>query len=132
MFKDVGKSFGGTVLAREEYERAENAYVSAALAFMSEAGLSSLAVDSLENHRGHPLTFEEGTVLPLEQVGDLIRRILREEFWCRLEGHGGFIHLGWDYYMYIGVPLPCPTARALTGALGLYVEEISSPYKDED
>jgi hypothetical protein len=96
MFKDVGKSFGGAVLTHEEHERVENAYLSAALAFMSEAGLSSFVVDSLENHRGHELTLEEGSVLPLEQVGDVMRRVLREEFWCRLEGHGGFIHLGWD------------------------------------
>jgi hypothetical protein len=132
MFKDVGRSFGGAVLTREEYERVENAYVSAALAFMGEAGLASLAVDSLENHRGHERTFEEGIVLPLEQVGDVIRRVLREEFWCRLEGQGGFIHLGWDYYMYIGVPHSCPRARMRTIELGLYVEEFSSPYKDEN
>src|SRR5690348_8693669 len=98
MFKDVGESFGGVVLTLEEYKRVEDAYVRAALAFMSEAGLSSLTVNSLEN-RGRRLSVQEGSVLPLEQVGDVIRRVLREEFWCRLEGLGGFVHLGWDYYM---------------------------------
>jgi hypothetical protein len=61
-------------------------------------------------------------------VDKIIRRILREEFRCRLEGGEGFIHFGWDYYMYIGVPHPCPTARVRAADLGLYIEEFASPY----
>jgi hypothetical protein len=129
---DVGRSFDGVMLTREEYERVENAYVSAALAFLGEAGLASLRVEGLENHRGLLLTFGERTVLPLERVGDVIRGLLREQFWCRLEGVGGFIHVGWDYYMYVGVPHPCPTAHARTVELGLYVEERDSPYNQPD
>jgi hypothetical protein len=45
-----------------------------------------------------------------------------------LEGGEGFIHFGWDYYMYIGVPHPCPTARVRAADLGLYIEEFASPY----
>jgi hypothetical protein len=66
--------------------------------------------------------------LSLVQVGDVIPQVLREEFWCRLEGVEGFIHIGWDYYMYVGVPIPCPAAQMRAAALGLYVEEFASPY----
>jgi hypothetical protein len=125
--KDVGRSFAGVMLTREEYERVEHAYVSAALAFLDEAGLTSLRVEGLENTRGQHLAFGEGTVLSLEQVGDIIGRVQREEFWCRLEGVGGFLHFGWDYYMYVGVPNPCPTAQVRAVELGLYVEEFGSP-----
>lgn len=128
--KDVGRSFADGVLTREEYERVENAYVGAALAFLDEAGLTSLRVEGLENTRGERLLFRNDSILPLTHVGDVIRRVLREEFWCRLEGVDGFVHFGWDYYMYIGVPHPCPKARERTVELGLYVEESDSPYID--
>jgi hypothetical protein len=55
---------------------------------------------------------------------------LREEFCCRLQNAAGFVHFGWDYYMYIGVPHPCPTAEALALNLGLFVEELDSPYNE--
>jgi hypothetical protein len=129
--KDIGRSYAGVMLTREEYERIENAYASAALAFLSEGGLSSLRVEGLENKQMHELHFRSDSNLPLDEIDDAIRRILREEFWCRLEGDGGFVHFGWDYYMYIGVSHPCPTARERTVELGLYVEEFDSPYKAE-
>jgi hypothetical protein len=127
--RDVGRSFAGEVLTREEYERVENAYVGSALAFLGEAGLTSLSIEGPENTRVESLVFRNGSILSLDEVREAIRRVLREEFWCRLEGVDGFVHFGWDYYMYIGVPHPCPTARERTVELGLYVEEFASPYK---
>jgi hypothetical protein len=41
-----------------------------------------------------------------------------------------FIHVGWDYYMYIGVPTDCPASDRLAAASGLFVEECESPYKE--
>jgi hypothetical protein len=129
--KDIGRSFAGVVLTREEYDRVERAYVSAALTFLREGGVTSLTVSGLENTQRRRLEFQEGTLLPLDQVGDVIKRVLREEFWCRLQGVDGFVHIGWDFYMYVGVPCPCPEALAQAAELGLYVEEFSSPYNDE-
>ena len=128
---DIGRSFAGVTLTREEYERVEGAYVETAMAFLREAGVSALRVAGLENHRGHLLNFREGSLLPLEQIGDVLRRVLREEFWCRLKGVGGFVHVGWDFYMYVGVLCPCLAARVRATELGLYVEEFSSPYNEQ-
>jgi hypothetical protein len=89
-----------------------------------------LTVEGIENHRKLPLEFGNGTVLSLEQVGDVIRQMLREELWCRLEGQSGFVHIGWDYYMYIGVPHRCPKAEFLVEELGLHPELFPSPYKE--
>jgi len=61
-------------------------------------------------------------------VGNLIRQILREVFWCRLKAQGGFVYFGWDYYMYIVVPHPCPEAEKLAEEVGLYSEKFASPY----
>lgn len=127
----IGRSFGGIVLTEQEYKRVEHAYVNVALAFLSEGGLTALKVDGLENSRGKPLTLSEGTVLSIEQLRDVIGLILREEFWCRLQGDDGFLHFGWDYYMYIGVPHRCNAAERQASDLGLYVEEFVSPYHEE-
>ena len=131
-FKQIGQTFSGVLLTSDEYERVEEAYVQAALSFLREGGLFSMRVAGLENPRTRPLDFQNDSVLPLDRVGEIIRRILREEFWCRLEGSESFIHFGWDYYMYIGVPHPCPTARARAAELGLFVEEFASPYVEDE
>jgi hypothetical protein len=124
---DIGREFGGVVLTEGEYQRAEQNYVDSAIAFLSEGGITSLRVEGLENHKGVALRFSEGSAVSVPQVDDLIRRILREEFWCRLEARGGFVHFGWDYYMYIGVPQRCPAAEKLADELGLYIEQFASP-----
>jgi hypothetical protein len=131
-FTQIGQTFSGVPLTSAEYERVEEAYVQAALSFLRESGLFSMRVAGLENPRMQPLDFQNDSVLPLDRIGEFIRRILRQEFWCRLEGSEGFIHFGWDYYMYIGVPHPCPTARARAAELGLYVEEFASPYVEDE
>jgi hypothetical protein len=128
---DVGRSFGGLVLTPEEYQKVEDAYVAVALSFLRESGQSSLAVGGLED-RGYPIEFREGSVLGWEQLGPVIRSVLREEFWCLLEGQAGYLHFGRDYYMYVGVPYPCPGSQELARRLGLFVEEYPSPYKCED
>jgi hypothetical protein len=130
MFKDIGKTYSGVLFTREEYERVEEAYVQAALSFLRESGLSSIRVAGIENHSKQPLDFDNNSVLPLDRIGEIIRRTLREEIYCRLEGSECFIHFGWDYYMYIGVPHPCPTAQRRAAELGLYVEEFASPVRE--
>lgn len=128
-FKDIGETFSDVLLTSGEYERVEDAYVQVALSFLRESGLFSMRVAGLES-RTHRLDFQNDSILPLDRIGEITRRILREEFWCRLEGNESFIHFGWDYYMYVGVPHPCPAARARAAELGLYVEEIASPVRE--
>ena len=129
-FNQIGKPFRGVVLTEQEYKRVERAYIKAALAFLSESGIKTLRIEGLENSRQHPLTFVEGSVLTLEQLPDVIERILRGGFWCRLQADDGFVHFGFDYYMYIGVPRPCRAAELTASELGLYVEEFDSPYQE--
>lgn len=129
--RDIGKSFGGAVLTDQECRRVENAYIEAALAFLAETGLTSIRVDGLENAKKQVLDFYDGSVVELQRLRETIGRILRGEFWCRLEGEEFFIHFGWDYYMYVGVPHRCPAAELKAAELGLYVEEFASPYHRE-
>jgi hypothetical protein len=127
-FSDVGRAFHGTPLTRSEYDSIENAYVTASVAFLREAGVSTLAITGLENSAAVSLPFGDGALLDITGVGQILRRILREEFWCRLESAQAFVHVGWDFYMYVGVPSPCPGAVAAARKTGLFVEAFLSPY----
>jgi len=127
-FTDIGCMFNGSPLSEAEYLQVENAYISSALEFLCESGVSSLAVRELENHRGAQLTFGEGSTLSLEQLKTALPRGLREEFWCKFEGPDSFIHIGYDYYMYVGVPTPCSKAEQVAAGIGLFVEPFKSPY----
>ncbi len=131
-FSDVGCSFDGVALTQAEYEKVESAYINAALSLLEEGGVTTLRVDSLESHRVENIDFKEGEVLSLDRVREIIPRLLRAEFWCRLQAVEGFVHFGWDYYVFIGVPHSCSAARALATSLGLYVEDFSFPYLSLD
>ena len=78
------------------------------ISFLSESGFAALRVVELENSRRHVLKFAEGSALPLEKLPEVFVRILRDEFWCRFQADDGFVHFGWDYYIYLGVPRRCP------------------------
>ena len=129
-FGDVGGSFSGVQLTEEDYRRVESAYMVSAASFMREAGVPTLSVVSLENYAAATLPFGESTSLGTADLGAVVRRLLRGEFWCRLESVGGFIHVGRDYYMYVGVQRPCPSAAAEAERLGFFVEPFRSPYHD--
>ena len=91
-----------------------------------------MTVTGLENYAGIPLDFGEGAALSLSDAASVIRRVLRERFWCRLEADDGFVHLGYDYYMYVGVRRVCPSALNLAEQLGLFVEPMRSSYGGQE
>ena len=128
----IGQTFGGVTLTAAEYERIETAYVEVAFAFIRESDGKSLQVIPLEIHNDHQefdLHLCEGMVLAGQEIEQVCRLNLRGSLWCKLEDSGGrFIHFGYDYYMYIGVPIPCERAQALAHRLGLFVETFVSPY----
>lgn len=127
---DVGSAFDGVLLTREEYLRVESAYVDAALSFLREAGVDSLTVNGLENSARHELPFGEGGVLSIDASADVMRRVLHDEFWCRLVAPLAYVHFGWDYYMYVGVPKRVPKSEAVARELGLFAEPFRSPYAE--
>ena len=125
---DIGKSFGGVRLTENNYLRIEQAYLEAAIAFLREAGVDELTVIGLENHREVPTAPQDGSRIQSEDVPEVVRSLLREDFWCKLEAPDAFLHVGYDYYMYVGTPVECPSASVEAQANGLFVEEFKSPY----
>ncbi|MBB6096444.1 hypothetical protein HNQ60_005366 [Povalibacter uvarum] len=129
---DIGQSFAGVALTEERYLAAENAYLESAVAFLKEAGVRELAVVGLENAGEHPNPPRDGAAVSIERLPEVLRSLLREEYWCKLEGQSAFVHVGWDYYMYIGVLAPCPVAESVAQSRGLFVEQIiRSPYAED-
>jgi len=120
-------------LTLDEYLRIETAYVNAATYILAECGVDALTIRGLENSAGYrPDSFElrEGTRLSGGSICEALRGLLREEFWCKLEDdHGYYIHVGWDYYLYAGVPCAPSASIEAVRTEGLFVEPFESPYK---
>lgn len=129
---DVGSCFNGKTLTREEYERVELSYIRTALSFLKEAGIASMEISGLECDEAAEVSIHEGDVVSLERIGKILSQALREELWLRLEGRESFIHVGYDFYMYIGVPDRCPEAERLARMLGLFVDPFDSPYVNQE
>ncbi len=122
-FSDVGKS-----VTKKDYELIEKTYIRAAHEFMEFAHVSDLKVTDLESYNGLA-KFKDGQIIPLESIETIIRPILRHQIWCRLTNENGFVHFGYDYYMYIGVIAFNKGTISKIEALGLFVEKFKSPYK---
>lgn len=134
---DIGKLFGGTTLTAEEYENVESKYLTAVALFAEVASIDRLRVCGLEIHddsSGRGLA--DGQYVSLPQAIEIYRQMLREEqIWCRLEEEDKFyVHIGYDYYMYLGVSVEIDVREAVRSVrqLGLFVaENWLSPYLPE-
>ncbi|MGZ0707309.1 hypothetical protein ACWPKO_03105 [Coraliomargarita sp. W4R53] len=117
----------GTSVSKEEYEKIEQAYIDSALNIVSD---SELQLKGLEGDYDDPQLIEGGRVKGngIEQV---LRKLLREECWCRLESESAFIHVGWDYYMYVGASKIDESTLKMIEDRGLYPEDFTSPYHPE-
>lgn len=130
---DIGNEFNGHELSPAEYMRIENAYVSSAITFLTDAGVDSLLITGLENHGGFnssALTLANGHSCNLLTCADIVRLNLRSEIWCRLESESAFLHFGHDYYMYVGIASNCTSAIQRATDSGLFVERFNSPYRE--
>jgi hypothetical protein len=85
--------------------------------------VATLTVRDAEQRDGGATPLEGGE-LAVDDVGQLVRSMLREIAWCRLETASPdfYVHVGSDLYMYIGAEGSCDTARRQTEEAGLFVE----------
>ncbi len=125
---DLGRQFDGRLFTLDQYLEIEDGYVSTAMGLLKRAGIESLTVSGLESHSATDNVPKEGDVLHGLVLARAIRSVLREEFWCRLVGPSTFIHFGYDYYMYVGVPSSCEINATEALVLGIFVEDFASPH----
>lgn len=130
-FSDIGRVFGDRTLSREDYLRVESAYIDIAMGFIAEDGARSLCAIGVENHGGFAHAPKEGDVVSSGDLAAVCRSILRDEYWCRLEADGRYLHFGYDFYLYVSVKNQCAGSIQAAAGLGLFVEEFASPYSEE-
>ena len=126
---DVGGTFFGKVLTLERYLDVEAAHLRMVGAFLEEAQVAATVVRAPERYDA-PWWPTEGQSLSRLIAVDVVREMLREHAWCRLEGpQNTYIHVGYDYYLYLGGAVACPHAIALGRDLGLFIDtDFSSPH----
>lgn len=121
----------GMKVTQKEYEQVESAYIDTALKFLEEQNITELKLSYLENRLNNQepgVSLKNGTVLNFNALKQVMKSILREKYWAKLEAENSFVHFGYDYYMYIGVPNEPRLVWELAKLNGLYVEECLSPY----
>lgn len=120
---------GGKV-SLEEYEYFEKNYILSASDLLIHAGIMSLQIKGLEDY-GKKSPLKENELIPISLLNSCLQSVLRNEFWCKFEFEEGFIHIGYDYYMYIGIPEIDPTIIQNITNRGLFVETFTSPYHEK-
>ncbi|SFX09969.1 hypothetical protein SAMN04487866_101523 [Thermoactinomyces sp. DSM 45891] len=143
---DVGKAVNWN-----EYLSVENNYVNAVIAFMEKVRVSVLEVSNLEKYDTLQLYADQdiylskdmdelyrkiknGVYLKKNDIEHLVRIVLREYLWCKLvHTPDVFVHFGYDYYMYFGCSFQLDDEFIQQlHLLGLFVEEMISPYNDNN
>ena len=125
-FSDIGKAFNGIVLTLDVYENIERNYIETACQLL---GMTTIQVFSATDIEGSfPCDIDQKSI-SITVLPNILRGLLRNEFWCRLITHEGFyIHIGRDYYMYLGLPGQVESATEIAKNNGLFLEPSESPY----
>jgi len=125
-FSDIGKVFSGSVLTAEEYYKVEKNYIKMCIAVWIESAHPELSVRNVEkysdNIRVPKCIKDEG------QLEVIVKEILENELWAKLECRNLFFHFGWDYYMYIGTEIEKAIIEDYAKKNNLFVEEMKSPH----
>lgn len=142
---DIGKSYKGVELTTEEYKVIENTYAAAVVTVMEELEIKTLRIKDLEisdfiiydgisdcKSECFYKTVQDGKEVSIEDIPDLVKLILREILWAKLESDDLCVHFGYDFYMYfIAGKEPKESAENIIKS-GLFIENIKSPYLETD
>jgi len=140
---DIGKP-EYNLTSYSEYEKVENSYVESIMEIMKINHISELKISDLES-RNTKQDFEEfeksgrlknvsvnyeteiqilsnGTNVMASPISKLIRLILRESIWMKLNSPQLIVEFGYDYYMYVKCQKLASQVISKIEELGLYVE----------
>ncbi|PHZ84767.1 DUF7683 domain-containing protein [Paremcibacter congregatus] len=143
---DVGRHINGKKVQLRDYFRVEDRYIKAALALFDYADLPYLRLTNAhlhdyqmeilrkKNKHFHELSFSsidfrEDAIICRDEIPTVLKMIFRNLGEAKLEFQGKFfIHIGWDFYMYIGAHVSNNSLIEKIEEDGLYVLEWDSPY----
>ena len=121
-FSDIGDK-----VSEKEYIEMEDLYIKAVQNISIYMKEKNLKIKELENYSNIANYKEDQLVNILNELPSLLRFILREQIWCKLEGKVCSFHFGYDYYMYAISENPIPQDDSLIGSK-LFIESYKSPY----
>lgn len=139
-YSEIGKKFDGIVFTLDDYVETENKYINAVMLIMECLNINALKILTIEQHGKrikelfleHALMVRDGDLINKEHIKSIVRLVLRNILWCRLETHDMYVHIGYDYYLYVGSRHPCKKTIKAIERTGLFVEEYESPYHAEE
>ncbi|MCG8335558.1 MAG: hypothetical protein MJE63_13645 [Proteobacteria bacterium] len=130
-YSDIGRTFAGVLLTESQYLMVENAYLDAVACFLEESGILEMAVTFHSSEISKPKNYHLNELIQASEIRLVVKSLLREEYWCRLQAKdGSYIHVGYDYYLYLGSPKESSVWKKLATDKMLFVEECKSPYQD--
>jgi hypothetical protein len=126
---DVGGTFNGEVLTLHKYLEVEARYLRVVAAFLAEAGVQAMKALDVEFY-GACWWPKPGESLAALETVDVVREMLRERGFCRLAGPCDvYVHVGYDYYLYLGGDVSCEKTLHVAADASLFVDErFTSPY----
>jgi len=140
-YSDIGKRFSDKILTMSTYITVESSYINVVTSMMNELVLSSFTIVELEKGEYDEKAYEsndvyktlydklkEGKKIFIDEIGMVLRLILRETIWGKLVNNNAFVHFGYDYYMYVGAQTEIAKTKAVAQQYGLFVENEKSPY----
>ena len=129
---DVGHVFDDGLLSQAEYERVEQLYLAALVALLDDAGRPELLVSDVQlspSASAAARAVRDGARVTVPDAVEICRLELREELSCRLDDERFYVHVGFDYYLYLGCERVSPAVIAAIEESGLFVERgVPSPY----
>lgn len=139
-FFQVGKIIDGELLTYDEYVKAENGYVLAAKLFLTFNNCSGIKIRNLEKPEIDDFSVhfqngekeleetlnavKEGSIVPVENIDNVIRLILREVIWAELVCETDdfiAVRFGYDFYMYFNSPQKWEMLIPEIEQIGLFV-----------
>lgn len=140
---EIGEIINGKEFTLDDYLRVETAYINAVIRFLEDSEVNSLRILGLEKTdiskedkssvlyepEFDQVVLKEDLKVNKNEIRLICKMILRNFLWCKLYSKDHFfVHFGWDYYMYIGSYINCPSAIEFARNNGLFVEESISPH----
>jgi len=116
----------GGLISYEEYIKVEKDYINTVLGLCKCFNVSSVIVEELEIY-SDVCFYVEGQVVPITKLEVLLRKILREDIWCKLKNEKCEFHFGYDYYMYF-ISKENRKKCVEKTSFNLNIEEFKSPY----
>lgn len=125
-YSDIGKRFNGNLFSEKEYLEIEQNYIDCVVDLLNRVNVYQFDIIGMEQREA--TIWKNLCCIDIANLADLIRDILRNKCWCRIEGKNCYLHFGFDYYMYIGVSLPRDTVNKICSQHNLFCEVMISPY----